>query len=436
MRLGLGLGVNSITSQKVGAGFTGLLDTYTGAAAAYSVRRLSSTYTGSAMKVRRSSDDALQDIGFDGSGNLDTSALLSFVGGGDGHVTRWYSQSGFIDTYNSDFSSGVDSFSPTTNNSVTRVASATDDHGTTVNNVLKLNCDNTNSDEHVARKVDPLPSTGSIANLALKCSFKLLVPTSNTTLVRAAISNGNQTTAGIVDGGKVTEKGRWVQFTDVAWTQINQARLTFMGLNSSDGVTFSATADDHFFIADIVLNQTTDIYNETGSQQPQIVNSGSIIEDGGKAALFIDQTTTHGLDIPVSGSSTQDFFQVHKTNDDRFILLKDSNSGSRFAYAAIDGNTSTDLNGNYGSPSLFVNGSAESPANRDALHTLLSTNSQVLMSSIGGNSSGWTGNIIWGKYSSANVYDGNVQEIIFFNSDQSSNRTGIETNINGYFSIY
>ena len=72
MKLGLGLGVNSITSQKVGAGFTGILDEYSGAAAAYSVRRLSSSYTDGLIRVRRSSDDTEQDIGFDSNGDLDT----------------------------------------------------------------------------------------------------------------------------------------------------------------------------------------------------------------------------------------------------------------------------------------------------------------------------------------------------------------------------
>jgi len=71
-----------------------LLDTYSGATAAYSLRKLSGAYTGSAIRVRRSSDNTEQNIGFDGSGNLDTTSLLSFVGSGNGFVTTWYDQSG------------------------------------------------------------------------------------------------------------------------------------------------------------------------------------------------------------------------------------------------------------------------------------------------------------------------------------------------------
>jgi hypothetical protein len=70
-----------------------LLDVYTGAAAAYSLRLLRTAYVGSAIRVRRSSDNTEQDIGFV-SGALDTASLLTFCGVGDGFVTTWYDQSG------------------------------------------------------------------------------------------------------------------------------------------------------------------------------------------------------------------------------------------------------------------------------------------------------------------------------------------------------
>jgi trimeric autotransporter adhesin len=62
-------------------------------AAAYSLRRLYASYTGAAIRVRRSSDNAERDIGFIGE-HLDVFALLVFVGNGSGFVTTWYDQSG------------------------------------------------------------------------------------------------------------------------------------------------------------------------------------------------------------------------------------------------------------------------------------------------------------------------------------------------------
>ena len=70
-----------------------MLDLYPGGSAAYSLRQLSSTYNGSAIRVRRSSDNAEQNIGFS-AGVLDTASLLTFCGAGNGYVTTWYDQSG------------------------------------------------------------------------------------------------------------------------------------------------------------------------------------------------------------------------------------------------------------------------------------------------------------------------------------------------------
>ena len=71
-----------------------LLDQYPGAAAAYSLRKLRGGYSGSAIRVRRSSDSAEQDIGFTSSGDLDESALTTFCGASDGFVTTLYDHSG------------------------------------------------------------------------------------------------------------------------------------------------------------------------------------------------------------------------------------------------------------------------------------------------------------------------------------------------------
>ena len=70
-----------------------LLDAYSGASAAYSLRKLNTAYTGYAIRVRRSSDNTSQDIGFVGN-SLDTSAITTFVGSNDGYVSIWYDQSG------------------------------------------------------------------------------------------------------------------------------------------------------------------------------------------------------------------------------------------------------------------------------------------------------------------------------------------------------
>ena len=62
--------------------------------AAYSLRKLSTAYTGFAIQVRRSNDNTTSNIGFTANGDLDTAALKTFVGANNGFVTIWYDQSG------------------------------------------------------------------------------------------------------------------------------------------------------------------------------------------------------------------------------------------------------------------------------------------------------------------------------------------------------
>ena len=103
--VGVGRGGTKIQLKDVNAVYTGtdvpensfLLDdvsTSGGANAAYSLRKLSASYSGFAIEVRRTSDNTKQDIGFNGSGDLDESALSTFCASTDCHVTTWYDQSG------------------------------------------------------------------------------------------------------------------------------------------------------------------------------------------------------------------------------------------------------------------------------------------------------------------------------------------------------
>lgn len=70
------------------------MDLYGTPYAAYGLRKLRAEYSGSAIRVRRSSDDAEQDIGFTAAGLLDTGALTTFAGAGSAFVKTVYNQQG------------------------------------------------------------------------------------------------------------------------------------------------------------------------------------------------------------------------------------------------------------------------------------------------------------------------------------------------------
>ena len=65
----------------------------TGLSGLFGLRKLRSAYAGSCLRVRRSSDNTEQDIGFTTAGHIDSSALTTFCGAGNGFVTTWYDQS-------------------------------------------------------------------------------------------------------------------------------------------------------------------------------------------------------------------------------------------------------------------------------------------------------------------------------------------------------
>ena len=91
MRLGFGLGLQY--SRLSGGGFEGMLNLFPNASLGLSLDKLDKNYTGSAIKVRRTSNQDELDIGFVNN-ELDTASLLDFVGSGNGFVTIIYDQIG------------------------------------------------------------------------------------------------------------------------------------------------------------------------------------------------------------------------------------------------------------------------------------------------------------------------------------------------------
>ena len=94
--MGLILSLNNSIQSFNRAGFVGLLDQYTGAAAGYSLRRLSVNTT-NVVRVRRSVDNAEADFN---PTEITDGTLLAWVGNtasDNGFVTTWYDQAGSND---------------------------------------------------------------------------------------------------------------------------------------------------------------------------------------------------------------------------------------------------------------------------------------------------------------------------------------------------
>ena len=87
------LSTKIVVSNHLGSsGFvSGDADGFGGTSVAYSLRLLNHTYGGAAIRVVNDSD-VEADIGFDSNYELDTTALLTHCGSGDGYLVKWYDQ--------------------------------------------------------------------------------------------------------------------------------------------------------------------------------------------------------------------------------------------------------------------------------------------------------------------------------------------------------
>lgn len=86
---------SDLREPALAAAFSGVIDQVgVSAEAAYSLRKLRTAYTGSAVRVRRETDNAEADIGFTSAGDLDTAALASFAPSDGAFIATWYDQSG------------------------------------------------------------------------------------------------------------------------------------------------------------------------------------------------------------------------------------------------------------------------------------------------------------------------------------------------------
>lgn len=126
-------------------------------------KKLRSAYAGACLRVRRSSDNTEQDIGFDGNGDLDWAAADTFRAGGTLYVTKWYNQ---ITGATFDFINAVNANQPVLDTSLKEIRGArTSSHRL----YTSANLDLSASDKltFIARTRSPLSSWGGLDNLHL-----------------------------------------------------------------------------------------------------------------------------------------------------------------------------------------------------------------------------------------------------------------------------
>ena len=385
------------------------------AAAAYSLRSLTGADP-KVVRVRRDTDNAEQD--FTASG-VSSGALTSFTNAD-------YAK------YTSDFSSGDDSWGSF--DDVTETGNIDGIGG--LDNNLRLAI-GTATSGHRAFRSNIFP-VGQKINF----SARVFIPSTNSDVDGILIRDANNT---VIVATTAPTQDEWVTVTANDVTVAN-AQLR-VNLQKGAASNFTGNGSDVVYLREVTVTQVTsdgfvetwydqsgnsnDVVQATAGSQPKIVSAGSLVT-GGLRFDDAQKLETAGTFSFASGTTLSSFITNKSDGDEnaylfRFVsdyIVYNTAGGVRRVFAgtnAVSGTLGSDeelwttisaLNSSGGTANFFADGTLVSSA--DANIGTKTVSNKVL--NIGGSAS-------------TTHWNGTVNEVIFYATDQTSNRVALESNI-------
>ena len=179
----------------------------------------------------------------------------------------------------------------------------------------------------------------------------------------------------------------------------------------------------------------------TAAYQPKLVNGGDLIKSGNHPAW--EHVTASNMELFGKLKAARlDAWFVADTSDNRYLYPANYATASDHGFVAQDGSTSVSLIADYGggNAKLYANGTfigSSGSATRDEVHSAL--NGRKLVHHQDADTADWS-QLQMGYYGSSSTdtfnFQGKFSEWIWYDSDQSTYRTGIESNINTHYNIY
>ena len=432
------LSLKNALGKTLGSTFRGLLDSFSGASAAYSLRLLSGAYSGHALRVRRN-DNVEVDVGFNG-GSVSLSSPITNVSGEPVYTVN-YTDSSWQFT-GSAFSG------PNSANT-----GAFDFGGNTSTLTCSLDFD-----------------TPVLAGNTLSVSFTVNSITNSGVISILPAGGGSPIAQQTVD----STGSKLISFSNISGTAV-EVQFGFASTSSSINVSsfqMSATSGDTAattlgaFMTE--LSSSTDLFVETWydqsgnsrdavqtttAEQPKLASSGTLETDAnGKITMLFDGTDDD-LDLPttvISSLNSVSAFNVcsSSTTSGTKIALgisRTQSSGKRHYLPVL---TATKFYHSYDTP--FAGGGT--PTDHQELAD--ADTNQHLFSSVAGSStakgffdgtekfskssvstyaSNRSGGI--GSSDGGTNWQGDISEIIIYNSDQTSDFDAINTQIKSYYGI-
>ncbi len=216
---------------------------------------------------------------------------------------------------------------------------------------------------------------------------------------------------------------------DIGFSGENLDTATLLAFAGSQTVTVDTWYDQAGGVNDASQSGT--------SNQPTIVNAGTLVTVNGKPALDFD-----GSDDKFSlnhsdlyGQARFDAYFHIQSDDTQYLMFSQSTSAGNHSFAILDGSDSTALSSgyNYTTTDMYVNGVnmnfVSGTTTRDDLHTAFITNGAkhstgAIIVHEGAQTGNWS-NFKVSAYASY-AFDGKMTEMVLYNTDQSANRENIE----------
>jgi len=425
------------------------------AAAAYSLRKVKASYSGNAVRIRRSSDDIEVDVAFDSDGKVSASSAITNVAeqGGESGSTTATDLNGFLNESTENFSaiayadinSDFKQFTSTPTISDTAISGSTG-----------------SVDALSARLGFKLPSQLTISDysgLKIKVTGTVNSFTSDENLVisPSKVANGG-TTFTPPEGGKVITSGTTGNFEFIFTgdtTNTFQSVVFKFGDNSSFDISnLKFEIIEHGATVHTWYDQagSNDAVQATAANQPQIAENGALLADGVTFDGTNDFLQTSGQVLTNVYTGGRSLYGVCKINTDSGYIFGDAGSGTDEGTSFYSDTASDKIfftNGKSGTLTTFDNittieGSnfliSSNYNNNNATTIHKNSNNNGYTQGTGsynfGTSPKFTIGDREGGSSAATRFDGSVQEIIAYDSDQSDNRFKIESNINNYYGLY
>tara|TARA_R100000951_G_scaffold23002_2_gene19060 strand:- start:1480 stop:6105 length:4626 start_codon:yes stop_codon:yes gene_type:complete len=222
----------------------------------------------------------------------------------------------------------------------------------------------------------------------------------------------------------------------------------------------TATGDNTAFVK-IWYDQTGNnnhLTQEDMSKQPQIVASGSVLLEGGKPTVKFDgvnddlrngdESIMNGseLTIVTVAKPTEDFSDYEESLVQRTILDQSGTSNGA-EFKSVDANQKVTVLSRFDGTAVELNDNV-SRLNQRSLYfanyksgeSKLSVNTSEVSTSAtsftAGGNTGVTFSLGSDGAGNTSFYKGNMQEVIVFNTEQTSSKVGIESDLQQYYSVY